>query len=129
VSKFIGGVSIEKINKHIPALSKVKLDKDIYIDVEILKNITYEFQILSPKIQIAAIRSKEIINTIFDSLSNKNGDKLLPSDFHDIYNAFLDKKNRMRTICDYIAGMTDRYAIEFYGRLKSENPQTIFKPY
>lgn len=33
-----------------------------------------------------------------------------------------------RVICDFIAGMTDRYAMEFYGRLFSENPQTIFKP-
>ena len=27
-----------------------------------------------------------------------------------------------------IAGMTDRYTVEFYERSLSENPQTIFKP-
>jgi dGTPase len=32
-----------------------------------------------------------------------------------------------RTICDFIASMADNYCIEFYGRLTSENPQSIFK--
>ena len=35
---------------------------------------------------------------------------------------------RERTICDFIAAMTDRYALEFFGRLYSEGAQTIFKP-
>jgi dGTPase len=38
----------------------------------------------------------------------------------------LDQKARV--LCDFIAGMTDRYAVEFYGRSPSENPQTIFTP-
>ncbi len=33
----------------------------------------------------------------------------------------------MRVICDFVAGMTDRYAAEFYERLYGGN-QTIFKP-
>jgi dGTPase len=35
---------------------------------------------------------------------------------------------KARVLCDFIAGMTDRCAVEFYGRSRSENPQTIFKP-
>ncbi len=129
VSRFIGGVTIDQINRKIPALSTVKLDKNIYIDVEILKNIVYELQIMSPRIQVAAKRSKEIIDTIFHTLSEKNGQNLLPSDYHTIYNSLSDRCSRMRLICDFIAGMTDRYSIEFYGRITSETPETIFKPY
>jgi len=36
---------------------------------------------------------------------------------------------RHRVICDFIASMTNRYAIEFYGRVTSEHPATIFKGY
>jgi dGTP triphosphohydrolase len=32
-----------------------------------------------------------------------------------------------RTICDFIASITDSHCIEFFGRLTSENPQSIFK--
>ena len=35
---------------------------------------------------------------------------------------------KARVLCNFIAGMTDRYGVEFYGRSRSENPQTIFKP-
>ena len=42
---------------------------------------------------------------------------------------FTEIQEKYRCICDFISGMTDKYAIEFYGRLKSENPETIFKPF
>lgn len=32
-----------------------------------------------------------------------------------------------RDICDFVAGMTDNYAVEFYGRLTSLTPTTIYK--
>jgi dGTPase len=32
-----------------------------------------------------------------------------------------------RDICDFVAGMTDNYAVEFYGRLTSLTPTTIHK--
>lgn len=51
----------------------------------------------------------------------------MPDDFKKMYADLPeDNKYRKRIVVDFIAGMTDRYAIEFYGRLKSENPQTIF---
>ncbi len=33
-----------------------------------------------------------------------------------------------RTICDFLSSMTNKYAVEFYGRLKSEFPVSYFKP-
>jgi len=130
VGAFVGAVEIDKINRNIPALSIVKLQEDRKKQVEILKHFVYESQILSPKIQIVAYRSKEIIQRIFDTLSNEieKGYFLLPPDYRKIYMACSKRRHQMRTICDFIAGMTDRYALEFYGRLTSEHPETIFKP-
>jgi dGTPase len=130
VDAFIKAVEINKINRSIPALSKVMLQEDRRIQVEILKHFVYESQILSPKIQIVAYRSREIIESIFETLSNvkEKGFLLLPPDYRQIYKACKKRQHQMRTICDFVAGMTDRYAIEFYGRLTSENPETIFKP-
>jgi dGTPase len=131
VGRAIRNVSIDKINRSIPALSTVKLEKEAAINVEVLKHIVYESQILSPKVQIIAFRAEEIIGTIFDTLSdeNKKGHTLLPKDFRVIYEAVKTPEDKKRVICDFIASMTDKYALEFYGRLTSENPQTIFKPF
>ena len=132
-SKLVGAairkVSIKDINTEIPALSTIELERNKRIDVEILKNIVMETQILSPKIQIDAYRSKEVIGKIFEALTDddKKGYMFLRKDFRGIYRA-LNEIEKKRLVCDFIAGMTDSYALEFYGRLTSENPQTIFKP-
>ena len=66
---------------------------------------------------------------IFTALMNRNkkGQDLLPEDYRKLYDENPDDRDRI--ICDFISGMTDRYAIEFYCRLFSENPQSIFKPF
>jgi dGTPase len=38
-----------------------------------------------------------------------------------------DERHRLRCIGDFIAGMTDRYAVEFYQRLTSGPSVSIFK--
>jgi dGTPase len=126
----ISKISMGSINTEVPLLSQVQFDKDQQINVGILKHYLYESQILSLKVQMVARRSREIIATIFDALScpDSKGYLLLPDDFKQIYLALRDVGLKRRVICDFIAGMTDRYAMEYYGRLTSEDPHTIFKP-
>ncbi|MHB1304634.1 MAG: hypothetical protein ACYCZB_14355 [Acidiphilium sp.] len=67
--------------------------------------------------------------SIFKALSGKRGYLLMPDDVrqqHLSCNCDLDAQ--MRIICDFVSGMTDRYAMEFYGRLHSETAQSMFKP-
>ncbi len=128
VNEFVSAVDLELDEKN-PVLSKIKIDPETRLRIEILKNYTYISQIESPKLKITEVRGKEIVKEIFTQLSQKDGFKLLPSDYRELYDKVKGKKNKNRIICDFIAGMTDRYAIEFYGRLKSEDPQTIFKPF
>lgn len=127
VGEFIRAVRIEKISDIHPILTRVEMVKEVRLKVEVLKQVSYVLQIMSPKLRIVEYRGKEIVAKIFDVLSNTGAD-LLPTDFRQIYNSSRQEADRMRCICDFIAGMTDRYAIEFYSRLVSEHPQTIFKP-
>lgn len=129
VHRFVNGIKLD-YNKDIPALSKVYLSASIREEVEVLKNLVFVSQIESPKLKISSFRGREIVNKIFTAIHGTHaGSELLPEDFRRVYN-LIPKKHpyRQRVVIDFIAGMTDRYAIEFYGRLTSENPQTIFKP-
>lgn len=128
VNRFINGVRID-YNKDIPALSKVYLCEETRAEVEVLKNLVYISQIESPRLKISEFRGKEIVTEIFNAILKRNGSKLMPDDFRKNFDTVSEgEPYRDRIVVDFIAGMTDRYAIEFYGRLKSENPQTIFKP-
>ena len=129
VDYFIRDIKFEydEIN---PMFSQIKLKEDTLILLEILKKVTFELQVHSIKLRIVESRGKEIVRTIFESIEKSNGD-FLPRDYRAIYNSYprgqKGDQQRKRTICDFVAGMTDKYAVEFYGRLKSEEPQTIFK--
>jgi len=126
VGKFIRGVSIE-VDEKCPPLSKIKVDKDVLREIEILKHFAYESLIMSSRLKVAEYRGSEVVSAIFHALSNSES-SLLPEDVRKLYTRAKNKAGKMRVISDFVAGMTDRYALEFYGRLKSESPESIFKP-
>jgi dGTPase len=128
VGELISGIRFEP-NKKEPALSRVFLNPSIRLKVAVLKQITYVSLIMSPRLKFAEYRGQEIVKTLFERLSENNGHVLLPDDYRQWYDRFVnDDAKRKRVICDFVAGMTDRYAVEFYARLRSESPETIFKP-
>ncbi|MCX6249839.1 MAG: dNTP triphosphohydrolase [Bacteroidetes bacterium] len=130
IHEYINGISVE-FNKETPALSKIVVDPEIKLKIEIIKYFIFYTITSSSRLRIPEYRGNEIVTSIFDVLSNGgkcDSKDLLPKDFQELYTQSSSKNHRIRVICDFIAGMTDRYIIEFYGRIKSENPQTIFKP-
>lgn len=128
VKRFIDGI-IYHANKEYPILSEVSFDEEILKEVNILKQFAFVSLINSSKVKVSENRGQEIVDKIFLKLSLDNGYKLLPEDFQAVYHHLQSDKDRNRLISDFIAGMTDRYALEFFGRLYSENPQSIFKPF
>jgi dGTPase len=134
VGKAVDGVKFE-YNHNCPPLSEVYLKEEILIQVEVLKQLTYQLVIMSPMLKVSQYRGKEIVRDIFKALNSEEGKHLLPDDTQSLYDRFgkisneIDRKRaQIRVICDFIAGMTDSYAIDFYARLKSENARTIFRP-
>ena len=97
------------------------------MNVEVLKNITFYAIIGSPGLQVLEYRGKDIVEKIFKALAKDGGTRLLPEDFRAICKG-ASQLVKMRAICDFIAGMTDRYAFEFYGRLYGTTHLTVHKP-
>jgi dGTPase len=117
-------------NKEFPCLSSVKFDLDTFKMVEILKKYAFRSLILSPRLKIAESRGSEIIEKIFDTLLNtEDGRRLLPEDYRKVYFGRSGEGWRHRTVCDFIASMTDRYCLEFYSRLVGIDAPSIHKPY
>jgi dGTPase len=126
VSSAVEGVEI-KYNAECPALSVVSLNEETRIRVEILKHLTYELIIMSSRLKVVEHRGSDIVGAIFEALSRRGGEKLLPSDYRAVHSKIHGIENKKRAICDFIACMTDRYALEFYRRL-TEAGESIFKP-
>jgi dGTPase len=128
VHEFINGVVLV-VDEEFPALSKVTLTKAIRIKVEVLKQYTYLATIYSNRVKLGEYRGTELVTDIFNALEKKNGHLLMPDDVRkQVQDAGDDDALKARHICDFIAGMTDRYAVEFWARLRSDSAESIFKP-
>ncbi|PVE23163.1 deoxyguanosinetriphosphate triphosphohydrolase [Microvirga sp. KLBC 81] len=111
-----------------PQLHRARLDFETFRVVEILKNLTYHAVIRAPSLQVVEYRGKDIVKSIFKALVEDDGIRLLPEDFRSMC-ASAPVMVKYRTICDFIAGMTDRYAFEFYNRLHGAVSTTVHKPF
>ena len=57
------------------------------------------------------VKAEHIVTNLFQAYRNE------PLTLPDHVQAWIPTRSLERTICDYIAGMTDRYAIEEHERL------------
>lgn len=127
VGEFIRGIDIKLDDEFLP-LTKVRLSIDVFKKVEVLKVFTYQTLIMSSRLKVTEYRGKDIVTKIFEALHTDTGHLLLPEDFQRLYQELSEPDERLRVICDFIAGMTDRYAVEFYQRLYSTDAESIWKP-
>jgi dGTPase len=123
VGEFIQGVRLE-VNKDLPALSEVVVDERVLKKIEVLKRYTFESHIEAARLKTVEFRGKDIVAEVFKCI--RDNPDLLPMDWRARHEGLPDNNHKLRCISDFIAGMTDRYALEFYQRLKGD-PVSIFK--
>jgi dGTPase len=127
VNEFIQGVEVSGEDKN-PAFARFTFSEEVLTKVETLKHLNYELMIASPRLAVVHYRGAEVVEAIFQALASKGGHDLLPEDFRRVYDRLTNNADKDRVICDFVAGMTDRYAIEFHSRLRGSG-ETIFKPF
>ena len=76
-----------------------------------LKDFLYSKMYRHYRVVRMQVKAEQIIEDIFNAYREE------PSTLPDQFQAFIDQRGLERTICDYIAGMTDRYAIEEHQKL------------
>lgn len=127
VHAFITGVKITPHDECV-ALSTVHLPPELALRQEVLKQYTYEAAIYSPRVKLGEYRGYDLVTEIFEALMGPRGDLLMPGDVRAVIGLKEDAEHKARTICDFVAGMTDRYAMEFWARLNSDAAESMFKP-
>lgn len=123
VGEFIQGIGL-KVNTELPAMSEVTIDDMVRKKIEVLKRYTFESHIEAARLKTVEFRGKDIVKEIFECL--RKDQRLLPTDWRARWEALPSQNHKLRCICDFIAGMTDRYALEFFHRLRGD-PVSIFK--
>ena len=129
VSCFVGGVKLEVSDKEKlahPIFHKNANLPDHHKGIlKKLNNIIRNNVIENEKIQQLEYKGKMIITKLFDAFEN-DPENLLPKDQRERYKENECKDHQMRVICDYIAGMTDDYAIRRYQKMFIPNSGSVF---
>lgn len=76
-----------------------------------IKDFLYKKLYRHHRVVRMAVKAERLISDLFDAY--KGEPEMLPDHFRGL----IKKRGLERTICDYLAGMTDRYAIDEYGKL------------
>lgn len=130
INDAIKSVTVE-VNNQAPCMSRVRLGYEAMVRIETLKRVAWTRLIDTRKLKMIERRERMIIKRIFDALTvTEDGYELLPDDYRHLYalTEADDELSRKRIVCDFISGMTDRYAEGFYVRLR-RNTDSVFLPF
>ena len=120
-------VEVARIGEN-PVFWQARLELDAFKTVETLKMMAFMHLIRSDKFLAEGRRAKHVLERIFETLKDSGSD-LLPADWRLVFDHYRDDEHgKMRTVCDFVAAMTNRHCLEFYARLFGPEPPSIHKP-
>lgn len=90
--------------------------------LESLKNVVLKKVIKSPEVQHLEFKGQQLVVSVFEAYAN-DPERFLPRYSIDEYKI---SDNKIRVICDHIAGMTDSYLLKTYDRLFSPRMGSTF---
>jgi dGTPase len=105
----------------IQPTGRIDAEPSTRIRIEVLKAFESHKVIHNPRVTTLGHKGKEVLRRLFAVLDQgRESIGLFPEDHGEDYErALLDgnETSRKRVICDFLAGMTDSYAMRFYSRL------------
>lgn len=108
----LGDTSSKRINTMVYSIYKnsegkntVEMEGEIWEQTNVLREFLFERVYFSPVIKQEEERAKKMITSLYEYYKS-NVDKLPP-----FYKGLLDTNDIDTVLCDYISGMSDRYAI------------------
>lgn len=127
IGKFISDVRvIAKPGKSI-RFSELDVPRETLLGIAVLKHLNYLLMIMSPRLKVVEYRGYDVVKAIFKALDSKDGYLLMPSDCQELHRRLKSRAEKKRLVCDFVAGMTDRYAIQFFNTLHGAG-SSIFTP-
>ncbi len=100
---------------------RINAEPHTRVRIEVLKAFESYKVIHNPRVTTLGYKGKEVLRRLFAVLDQgQESIGLFPEDHGEDYERVLldgDEAARKRIICDFLAGMTDSYAMRFYSRL------------
>lgn len=132
IGAFIRGCHLrERAESFMSGLSnryrfELVVDPEVREEADLYSKLAREVVFWSPQLQHLEYKGDFLLRRIFEVLvecfqAQENGRRMnfLPADLIEPLEGVYDERARVRLLCDFVAGMTDSYAVRFYKRLFS----------
>ncbi|WP_028775587.1 anti-phage deoxyguanosine triphosphatase [Shimazuella kribbensis] len=130
ISYFVFGVELKEnnITTESPRLKyKVVLMSERFELLTLLKKLVIDEVVYSQTVQTMAWKGRFVIKQLFEAMMNEPN--LLPVNDRSTIRAGISTTDKARVVCDYIAGMTDSYAMKVYQQLFGRGDSASFIPH
>lgn len=126
VNSFIGSMTLGTTGLTSPIVGRrVVLKGAAKKSLDALKKLVAKEIIHSPEVQTLEYRGQQIVMKLFEAF-NSDPTRLLKAKFANRWNETSNDSEKVRVVCDFIAGMTDEYATRMYERLFIPRQGTVF---
>lgn len=105
---------------------ELEIEKNTKQKCKMLKNLVWEAVITNERIATLSRKAELVVESLFKEFTKSKSENMLPPDFQEMFEKTKTKEEKNRVVCDYIAGMTDNYALKIYGRLFSHDVASVF---
>ena len=127
IGEFIHACSIEERETFMDDLTNrhkyvLAIDDEIFKRIEMYKKIAVDLVFQAPQLHQMEFKGNQMIKKMFDAFTENyvdeiTGIELLPNFTSNLIKQESEKSERARLVCDYLAGMTDPFALTNYKRL------------
>lgn len=93
----------------------IRFSKPLYQNLKAIKGFLFTRMYRAPSVVVERQRVTGVLNGLFPLFLQNPG--MLPEDWHEAADAANSETALARIVLDYVAGMTDRFAIQEYERL------------
>lgn len=104
-------------------------DEEVVREVAVLMGVEYVLMIRHPRVTTHEYKGKQVVSRLFEAHAQPDAGDMFPEDVREVWEDVRhDEHARLRVVCDYVSGMTDRYASELYARL-FEPASSAYRPW
>jgi dGTPase len=128
IGEFIQASSLEERNNFMSGTTnryrfELKIDPAKQRESELYKRIAFEIVFLSTRVKQLEYKGDSMLERLFEALlsnytkKGENPPRLVSKKLETRLKATKDESKKARLLCDYLAGMTDSFAIKTFRRL------------
>ena len=98
----------------------IRFSKPLYQDLKAVRSFLFHRMYRAPSVMAVRAEVTRMVDDLFPLFLRQP--ELLPPEWHAYVAAALDETRLARVVADYVAGMTDRFAIQEHERLFGRTP-------